>query len=125
MDTGGPQLAESLDGGVVRGLVGGGAPALERIRVAGPLAGRVAGLAGQDDEPVGSVDATDWWPAVWPGVATMRTPGRTSWSPGVGRMSAPSKSTHSRIVWSVSWAKLHSTGWTRIGTFGNARFWPA
>ena len=45
--------------------------------------------------------ATDWWPAVWPGVATMRTPGRTSWSPGVGRMSAPSKSTHSRIVWSV------------------------
>ena len=56
VDAGGAQLAESFDGGVVGGLVGGGAPALDRVRVAVPLARRVAGLAGQDDEPVEGLD---------------------------------------------------------------------
>ena len=48
-DLGRIERAQALDRAVVGGLVPGAAPSLERVRVARPLAGRVAGLAGEDD----------------------------------------------------------------------------
>ena len=42
--------------------------------------------------PSGGPISTDWWPAVWPGVGTTRTPGAISVSPSTSCSSPASPS---------------------------------
>ena len=108
----GIERLQPFDRAIVASRSGARDATLTRVRVAGPFARRVDGLAGEDDVPAAVATTSDWWPTVWPGVATIRMPSNGSWSPATGRSRRRGKSIQSRIVWSVVWAISHSAGWT-------------